>query len=490
MTQSPPAVSSELHYFNHPNPAPLNLVKSRPVHFIGIGGIGMSALAKVLLAQGFTVSGSDVKENAYLNPLRDLGATIHTPHAAEQVPPDAIVIASSAIHSGNLEIISAQQHDLQIYHRSDLLREILKRFKVSIGLSGSHGKTTLTGMTGLVLEAGELDPTIIAGGKIPQLGTNAKTGADLHYAVAELDESDGTIVQYSPTLSVLANLELDHPDHYQGGIETLMATFHHYLEGLSRDQAVLFNMDCPNTHRLYRDFAHRVEALKVYTESVPDALDAQSYTLQNVFLHLEGGYQGDVFCGYEQIGSLWLQVPGRHNLSNALFAAIIGHRLGISFDVIRRSLENFTGMGRRFEKLGVYNGARIIDDYAHHPTEVLATLKAAREFNQHKGRVIAVFQPHRYSRFQTFWNDFLTAFEDADEVIVLDIYGSGESPMDGISAKAFVKAMNHPSVEYWPSADWDLVQARLKTMLTPGDLLITLGAGDVTQVGRTLVASP
>jgi UDP-N-acetylmuramate--alanine ligase len=487
--QAQPASTREKNLLNRPNPQPLVLEKTRPVHFIGVGGVGMSALAKILLEQGYPVSGSDAKESAYLTMLRDRGGKVYAQHEASQVPQGAIVVTSSAIDTENPEVKQAQELGLPLYHRSDMLREILKLHETAIGLTGTHGKTTMTGMTGVVLEAGGLDPTIIAGGKIPQLNTNAKAGKDLKYAVAELDESDGTVVQYQPAISVIANLELDHPDHYQDGLEAIRQTFREYLGALGRDNTVLFNMDCPETKALYREFAGRIEALKLYADSVPEEPDGQSYYCQNVVLHPEGGYQGDFHNGYDWLGTLWLQVPGRHNLGNAMFAAAIGHRLGVPFDTIRRALEDFKGMGRRFEQLGKYNGARVVDDYAHHPTEVKATLKAAREFNLHRGRVIAMFQPHRYQRLQSLWDEFLEAFEDADEVIVTDVYAAGESPVEGVDSKHFVDRMDHPAAEYWPTGDWDLVVARLKTMLTPDDLFITLGAGDITQVGRMLVSS-
>lgn len=476
-------------HLNRPSTEKLVLSPERPVHFIGVGGIGMSALAKVLLQSGFTVSGSDARENDYLAMLRDLGATVFIGHDAGHVPQNAIVVASSAIDAGNPEAQEAQSRGLTIFHRSDVLRELLHRHEISIGLTGTHGKTSMTGMTGLVLEQGGLDPTIIAGGKIPGLGTNAKGGKDLRYAVAELDESDGTVVQYHPAISVIANLELDHPDHYRDGLNDLKETFCTYLDGLNREHTVLFNLDCPTTRALYAQYRHRVNALAVYPDEppMPESREPEAYWVGNLTLHAEGGYQADVFEGDLQIGSLWLQVPGRHNVANALFAAIIGYRLGVPFDSIRRTLENFTGMGRRFEILGKVNGARIVDDYAHHPTEVSATLRAAQEFNQGKGRVIAMFQPHRYSRLQAFWDDFAAAFADADEVILLDVYGAGETPMPNVSAQALAEAMDHPAVEYWPTMDSELIEARLRAMLTPDDLLLTMGAGDITRIGRHLV---
>lgn len=477
-------------YYNRPNPAPLQLELDRPVHLIAAGGVGMSALGLSLAKQGFQVSGSDASESPYLDKLAAAGAQTYVGHQASHVPKNAIVVASSAIDSDNPEIQQAITYGLPIFHRSDLLREILKRFEVSIGLTGTHGKTTLTGMAGMILEEGGLDPTILAGGKVPKLGTNAKVGENTKYVVAELDESDGTVTQYCPEYSVIANLELDHPDHFQGGLADVIRTFETYLEQLSPTQTVLFNMDCPNTRELYYAFRNRLKAVPVYTESVPTVPEEGAYWLDNVLVHLEGGYQGDVYYAGECIGQLWLQVPGRHNLSNALLSSIIGYRLGISFDSIRRTLENFTGMGRRFERLGVVNGARIIDDYAHHPTEVQATLRAAREYNRYKGRVIAMFQPHRYGRLQTLWDEFAASFEDADEVIVVDVYAAGEAPIEGVSGQLFANAMTHAGCEYWPSADWDLVAARVKSILTPGDLFITMGAGDVTVLGRKLVAQP
>lgn len=468
--------------------SPLVLEKKRPVHFIGVGGVGMSAVAKILLELGYTVTGSDARENPYLAMLRARGGEVFVGHAAAQVPKNAVVVTSTAIQADNPEVQAAQEQGLPLYHRSDVLREILKLHKVSIGLTGTHGKTTLTGMTGMVLEAGGLDPTIVAGGKIPSLKTNAKTGKSAKYVVAELDESDGTVVQYTPTYSVIANLELDHPDHYQGGLEEVITTFQTFLSRLNKDNTVLFNMDCPITRSLCEQYAGKVNAIKVYTQGEPVSHDDQTYYLAQVELHLEGGYQGELYQGERHLGRLWLQVPGRHNLGNAMFAAIIGLLLGISFDEVRRVLENFVGMGRRFERLGKVNGAHIVDDYAHHPTEVAATLKAAREFNNARGRVIAMFQPHRYQRLKALWNEFLQAFDDADEVIVLDVYGAGETPIEGVSGKEFAEALSHshPAVEYWPSADWELVVARLKTILTSDDLFITLGAGDVTQVGQML----
>lgn len=470
-------------------PQPLVLEKAKPIHFIGAGGVGMSALAKILLEQGFTVSGSDAQDGPYLAMLQALGGAVYPSHDAAHVPADGVIVASTAIKPDNPEIQAAQKQGLPLYHRSDVLREIIKLHPVSIGLTGTHGKTTMTGMTGLVLDAGGLDPTVIAGGKVPAWGSNARTGKTGQYAVAELDESDGTVIQYQPTYSVIANLELDHPDHFQGGVDAVVNTFRHYLDALDVDKTVVFNMDCPLTRQLFEDCRGRLTTIQAYPLSQPDSLDESVYSFQDVTQHLEGGYQGDLYAGEERLGTIWLQVPGRHNLSNAMMAAILGHRLGIPFETIRRALENFSGMGRRFEKLGTYNGALVVDDYAHHPTEVQATLKAAREYNQFKGRVIAMFQPHRYQRLEALWDAFTQAFEDADEVIVLDVYAAGESSIDGIDSQRLAKAIQHGDCEYWASANLELVLARLKTILTPGDLFLTMGAGDITQIGRKLVAS-
>jgi UDP-N-acetylmuramate--alanine ligase len=459
-----------------------SLNREQPIHFIGAGGVGMSALALILLAQGFHVSGSDREASPYLQKMKASGATVYIGHQAQQLPETALVIASTAIDENNPELLEARKRQLNVLHRSDLLQLVLRQFEKSIGLTGTHGKTSMTGMTGLIFEAAGLDPAIIAGGKIPGLNTNAKISQKRDWVVAELDESDGTVVKYQPTYSVIANLELDHPDHYQNGIDSVLETFAAYLQKLPAEAVVLLNQNCPNTRKLVGLGAAQV--IGVYPDEPPN--HPQGYWLEDVQLNEEGGYQATVKLSTESLGTIWLQVPGRYNLANALFSAALAHQCGISFDVIRRTLENFTGMGRRFERLGQYKEAWIVDDYAHHPSEVKVTLKAAQDL-QPAGRVIALFQPHRYQRLASLWDDFLSAFEDADEVIVVDVFAAGDQPIEGVNSETFVRALQHPAAEYWPSPHWDLVLARLKTLLTPGDMLITLGAGDITQVGRLLV---
>jgi UDP-N-acetylmuramate--alanine ligase len=463
--------------------APLRLDKSVPVHFIGIGGIGMSGLAKLLVETGFTVSGSDPAENANTKALAAQGATIHHQHVAENVPLNGMIIATTAINPQNPEIRQALEHNIPIYHRSDLLREILQGpeigHEVTIGMTGTHGKTTITGMTGLVLQAGGLEPTIVAGGKIPGLETNAVLGASRKYAVAELDESDGTIVKYTPTLSAVTNLELDHADHYTGGLADLFKTFHTFLGNLKPGSKVLYNLDCPNTVQLMSEAPGRIEALGFSLE--PNHPQAK-YHVTDVRAVAGAGYAANLYYGGEKLGELALTVPGRHNLANAIVAAGIGHQLGVPFEAIRQALKEFKGMGRRFDIVGEYNGATLVDDYAHHPTEVQVTLQAARERAQATGgRVIAVFQPHRFTRLQALWNEFLGCFDAADRMYLTDVYAASEEPIPGVTSEAFAQA--HGKARYI-GADFDAIRKELKTVAQPGDFILSMGAGSITKLLR------
>ena len=471
---------------------PILLDKKQPIHFIGIGGVGMSALAKVLLKQGFSVSGSDQAENNYFKACQSLGATVFIGHHAENLPDNALVIYSTAIDEQNPEIQKAQKNNNTIIHRSALLEIIEKQFDTTIALTGTHGKTTMTGMMGSILIEAKKDPTIIAGGKLPQHDSNAVCDSNNHFLVFESDESDGTMARYQPKYLVISNLEFDHPDHYPDGLNSVISAFENYLTSLPRNTRVIFNVACPETFKLYQKYQHHVDSVAVYCGE-PKALHFRpEYWLENTTLHAEGGFEAEVWHRVQGcLGKLWLQVPGVHNLHNALLCASVGHLLSIDFPIIRRALENFKGMGRRFDILGKVNDATIVDDYAHHPTEVLATLNAAKEYNQQRGRVIAVFQPHRYQRLNALWTEFLNVFHRADEVIILDIYAASDEPIEAINSERFAAELSSiaglDSVEYWPGKNYRLMAEQIKKMLTPGDLIITMGAGDITQLSHLLV---
>jgi UDP-N-acetylmuramate--alanine ligase len=476
----------------------LSLNPARPVHFIGLGGIGMSGLAKILIESGFQVSGSDVRENANLKALAAQGATVHVGHRAENLPTGADVIVSTAIATDNPEIQQAMETGCGIFHRSQLLREILQgeaftqhgQHQYTVGITGTHGKTTITGMTGLALQAAGLNPTIVAGGLLPGLDTNAILGKSSHIAVAELDESDGTLLQYTPTHSVVANLELDHADHYTGGLNDVVKTFQKYLRALHPDSKVVFNTSCPTTTSLIDVAPSHIEPILIAPGDVYPADEQRTtYWLKNVRMWHRGCYQGYVYKKKRMLGELNLTVPGRHNLFNALAAIALGDQLGAEFEPMAEALHKFSGMGRRFERVGSLGGAWLVDDYAHHPTEVLATLKAAKEaLPGGTGQVIAVFQPHRFSRLKTFWDDFQTCFGDAHQVVITDVYAASEEPIDGVSAEALVQAMKqsgrHPNVRYLPKAEWEAFRQELDGEAKPQDIILSLGAGDVTNLFR------
>ncbi|MCE3235568.1 MAG: UDP-N-acetylmuramate/alanine ligase [Vampirovibrio sp.] len=470
---------------------PLHLDKAQPVHFVGVGGIGMSGLAKVLLESGFQVSGSDVADSAYTQELVKLGGRIFIGHAAEQVPVNAQLIVSSSIDRQNPEIAVALDRGQEIHHRSGLLREIMQGalmgHQTTIGITGTHGKTTITGMTGLALYKAQLDPTVIVGGKMPILNTNAIMGQERKYAVAELDESDGTILQYQPTLSVVANLELDHADHYTNGLQALMDTFKAYLNALKPGSKVFYNITCPNVKQLVEQNPDQVEAILLAPGDVFTGQETQTtYWLKNARPYGKGCYQAYVYRNAKMLGELNMSVPGKHNLFNALCAVAIGDQLGADFDDLSEALFSFTGMGRRFEKVGELNNALMVDDYAHHPSEVLVTLKAAKESLQGtSGRVVAVFQPHRYSRLQALWDEFLTCFIDADLLYLTDVYAAHEPVIPGMTADAFAQKVQHPNAKYIPlTPDFDQLRQELKTVVQPGDVVLSMGAGNITKLLR------
>ena len=470
---------------------PLHLDKTVPVHFVGVGGIGMSGLAKVLLESGFCVSGSDVSENAVTAQLSEMGAKIYKGHAAEQVPANAQVIVSSSIDSANPEIAVAQRQGLGIYHRSSLLKEILQGeqmgHETTVGITGTHGKTTITGMTGLALKGAKLDPTIVVGGKMPGLETNAVLGKTRKVAVAELDESDGTILQYQPTISVIANLELDHADHYSDGLSGVMNTFRDYLAALKPGSKVLYNVSDPHTKTLSEENPSHVEAILLAAGDVFTGDETQTtYWLKNARNFGHGCYQAYVYRNKKMLGELNVSVPGRHNLMNALCAVAVGDQLDADFDDMAPAIESFTGMGRRFEKVGNVNHALLVDDYAHHPTEVKATLRAAKEAVQGTGgRVIAVFQPHRFTRLQALWHEFAACFTDADVLILTDVYSAHEAEIAGVNSQKLTEASGHPNGRYVPlDADFAQLRDALKGDLKSGDIVLSMGAGNITHLLR------
>ncbi|MFH0703119.1 MAG: UDP-N-acetylmuramate--L-alanine ligase [bacterium] len=457
------------------------------IHFIGLGGIGMSGLAKFLLELGYRVSGSDVKDGAEMFSIAALGGTVFIGHSEKNIGDASIIVASSAIKASNPEIAEAQRRNLPILHRSQLLEALMSGLgleedgkQISIGVSGTHGKTTTTGMISLIFEDAELNPSIVVGGQMPHLNTNSKFGKG-GYFIAELDESDGTIELYAPDISVITNLELDHPDYYTGGFNQLLETFENYIYKLKKNSKIIINTDCKGN----RELLARINHPEIITYSLDN--NNAVYTVNEV--SVKGlDTKANIYKNNNFIGEIKLCVPGRHNISNALAAVAAALECGIEFEKIADSLARFTGMKRRFQILGCVNSIQIINDYAHHPTELKTTLKAAKEIveSNQTGRVIAIFQPHRYSRLANFWDDFIQSFKDADIVYICDVYAAGEKPVENISAERLSREIIHDKV-YYAQGPMERIPDIVCPELKPDDMVLTIGAGNITKLGYVLI---
>ena len=437
-------------------------------HFIAIGGIGMSGLAKYLLEDGHTVSGSDICDSKYIDKLRDLGAKIFIGHDRNNVPDDAVIIKSSAIKDNNPEIIRAKELGLKIYHRSDLLEEIAlsaqKDGKCFIGFSGTHGKTTTSGLASFVLEKAGLAPSFVDGGIIPEINTNAQHKAGKHF-IAELDESDGTIVKYYPDILVINNLEEDHLDFYKNGIIDLVKTFD---KAITQSKKVIVNNNDEGIRFLTGDF-------------ITYGLHAADYMAKNIN-YSEECTSFDVYHKAELLANIKIQLAGVHNVYNSLAVAAALNEAGVNIREIAKYFYEFTGMGRRFQKVADLSGIAVYDDYAHHPTEIKATLEAAAlKFG--KDNIVAVFQPHRYTRLQSLWKEFKNAFSSAGRVVVTDVYAASEEPIEGISGEEFAKDLS--GAEYL-SGNMEEVALKLFPTLKKNDIVIGLGAGTITALGKNL----
>lgn len=436
-------------------------------HFIAIGGIGMSGLAKYLLEDGHTVSGSDIVDSKYVDKLRELGAEIFIGQKAENVPNDAIIIKSTAIRDNNPEVVRAKELGLPIYHRSDLLAEIAKTAqengKCFIGFSGTHGKTTTSGLASFVLDKGSLNPSFVDGGIIPELNTNAQHKSGKQF-VAELDESDGTIIKYHPDILVINNLEEDHLDFYKNGMKDLVKTFN---QAISQAKRVIVNNDNAGIQELSGEF-------------ITFGLDDADYVAKNLEFS-RGGTSFEIYHHNNFLTNMKIQLAGIHNVYNTLAVVSALNEAGVNVRAIADYFVEFTGMGRRFQKVCEINGVEVYDDYAHHPTEIKATLDAAAsKFGQEN--IVAVFQPHRYTRLKSLWKEFKNAFSEAGRVVVTDVYAASEDPIEGISGQAFAKDLG---AEYIGGNMQEVAEKLLPT-LENGNIVIGLGAGTITALGKEL----
>jgi len=448
----------------------------RAVHLIGIGGAGMSALARVLLARGATVSGSDIKDSRGLAALRALGARISVGHRAEHLGDAATVVVSSAIPRGNPELDAARERALPILQRAQVLA-LLMRTQRGIAVGGTHGKTTTTSMIAMVLRHAGLDPTFLIGGDLNEVGTNAHSGEG-DWLVAEADESDGSFLWLAPEVAVVTNIEADHLDHYRDEAE-IRETFLTFVNTLDAERGTaVIGIDDPGVQAI----APRIERA-----TVTYGLHGDADWTAEVIERGPAGQRAMVRHVGETVGEIALAVPGEHNVANALATLAVAGLAGVPFEVAAEELASFAGVQRRFQVRGGINGVTFVDDYAHHPTEIRATLAAARE--QGWERVVAVFQPHRYSRTLHLGRELGAALSSADRIVITDVYGAGEQPIPGVTGHLVVDgaiaARPRAQVAYLPKAGD--VPAFLAGRTMPGDLVLTIGAGDVTMLADEVI---
>ena len=450
---------------------------SQRVHFIGIGGIGMSGIAEILLTMGYAVSGSDLRATAVTERLVAMGATVYVGHAAAHAIASDVVVTSSAVSPENPEVVEARKRRIPVIQRAEMLAELM-RLKHGIAVAGMHGKTTTTSMIAAVLAGGGLDPTVVVGGRVDAMGSNARLGSS-QYLVAEADESDRSFLKLSPILAVVTNLDREHMDTYRdlADIEEAFVTF--------MDEVPFYGaVTACSDNAMLRAILPRVRR-RVYTYGESDGVDFQTKMLPK---------ESDCHAAFEvglhglMLGPFHLHVPGRHNVLNATAAVAVGLQLGMAPDVIAKGLATFRGVDRRFQIKGVVRGVTVVDDYGHHPTEIRATLRAARECGY--GRVLVLFQPHRYTRTRDLMAEFAGAFVDADRVEVLEIYAASEEPIAGVSGQSLTEAIRADAIGQGGAAFAESIEeavARLANDAREGDVVMTLGAGSVSGAGAKLL---
>jgi len=455
-------------------------IRSQRVHFIGIGGIGMSGIAEILLTLGHRVSGSDLKHSPITERLARLGATIFEGHAAANVAGADVVVTTSALSSENPEVLAAHRDSIPVIQRAEMLAELM-RLKYGVAIAGMHGKTTTTSMIAAVLAAGGLDPTVVVGGRVEAMGSSARLGRS-EYLVAEADESDRSFLKLSPILAVVTNIDREHMDCYRD-MQDVEQAFLDFMDRVPFYGATVACVDDPRlaallprvrrrvlTYGLAEDAAFRLEIL-------PSSAAGQSQFV----VHCNGNARGRG----NALGPFTLAVPGLHNLRNATAAVAIGTQLGLPPEKIAAGIAEFRGVERRFQRKGEVRGVTVVDDYGHHPTEIRATLEAARQCGY--ARVLVLFQPHRYTRTRDLMEEFRHCFDDADAVWVLDIYAASEAPIDGVDALALVKRIDRAGVVYGPS--FDAAVEEIAQMAKPGDLVLTMGAGNIHQAAAMVLAA-
>ncbi|PDT15078.1 UDP-N-acetylmuramate--L-alanine ligase [Rhizobium sp. J15] len=450
------------------------------VHFIGIGGIGMSGIAEVLHNLGHKVQGSDQADSANVQRLRDKGIEVSVGHRAENLGDAEVVVVSTAIKKSNPELIAAREKLLPVVRRAEMLAELM-RFRNAIAIGGTHGKTTTTSLVATLLEAGGLDPTVINGGIINAYGTNARMGEG-EWMVVEADESDGTFLKLPADVAVITNIDPEHLDHY-GNFDAVRAAFRQFVENVPFYGFGVMCLDHPEVQAL----VGRIEDRKIITYGENPQADVRFKNVRidgtrSIFdVEIRRRRTGQVI----QLKELVMPMPGRHNISNATAAIAVANRLGISKEDIAKGLASFGGVKRRFTLTGEWNGVQIFDDYGHHPVEIKAVLRAAREAC--KGRIIAVHQPHRYSRLSSLFEEFAACFNDADSIFLAPVYAAGEDPiegMDSVSLVSRIKSGGHRDARFLASAE--LLPQMVAEVAKPGDFVVLLGAGSITSWAAAL----
>jgi UDP-N-acetylmuramate--alanine ligase len=444
------------------------------IHFVGIGGIGMSGIAEVLLNLGYKVSGSDLRKSEITERLASLGGEIFYGHVRENVAGVDVVVISSAVKSDNPEVQEARENLIPVIPRAEMLAELM-RMKYGIAIAGTHGKTTTTSMVATLLGFAGIDPTIVIGGRLNSLGSNARLGQG-KFLVAEADESDGSFLKLSPTIAVVTNIDADHLDFYSG-IDEIKDTFVEFINKVPFYGLTVLCIDNDNV----ADIIPRVnKRFLTYGLSAQADIRACDIKLEGLSTSFVAQYRG------ERLGEISFKMPGAHNVLNALAAIGVALELNVPFPVIQEGFRDFGGVGRRFQVKGEVNEIMVVDDYGHHPTEIRATLAAAS--GGWDRRLVVVFQPHRYTRTKELYDEFVKAFHDADVLILTDIYPAGEEPIEGVTAEALARSVRqHGQKDVTHISDREELVGHLQSILKPGDILLTLGAGNIWQTGELLL---
>lgn len=457
------------------------------IYFVGIGGIGMSGIAEVLKSLGYSVKGSDVSNNANVQRLESLGIDVNIGQKSENIKDIAVVVRSSAIKSTNPEIVEARKQRIPVIKRAEMLAELM-RFKTSIAIAGTHGKTTTTSLMASLFEADNKSPTVVNGGIINAYGTNAKMGQS-QWMIAEADESDGSFLKLPATIGIVTNIDAEHMEHY-GTFENLYESFRTFIENMPFYGFIVMCKD----HEVVNKLADEIIDRKVITYGLSENADVKAINIRPLSSKLGSKFDVEISarlaCGKKTLKNISLAIPGAHNVLNSLSVIAVGLQLGFNDESILKGLGEFQGVKRRFTLAGKVNDISIIDDYAHHPKEINVTLKTAKTVaTKFGGKVIGVVQPHRYSRLKDLFEDFVNCFDDCDKLIVTDVFEAGESPIAGFSSDSLAeKIIANGKKEVWRISSEDELPSKINQIANPNDIVVCMGAGSITLWANNLPA--